>query len=1067
LVLKRAYNAQIAAKAESSAFGFGWSGPYSAHLVVNNEAETATVHQNNGAATVFYLNKSTKTYAPGSWVEATLVTEGTSYIFTLPDQTKLEFNSSGQLTKETDRNGNAITLTYKEGKLESVTDGDSRKLSFTYNGNQVESVKDPMGHTVKYTYEAENLTSVTLPGEKEPRWKFEYKSPHLLTKITDGRGNSITMEYDSSNRVTSRAAPLERKRTYKYVTVGSESETKITEPNSSETVELFNSAGEPTKVTRDAGAENAVTEYKYNSSLDKTSMTDPNKHTTEYGYNSTDDKTSEKDPNGDEKKWTYDTKHDIETETTPEGETTTTKRNKNGDPEVIERPIGGETQKTKYVYNEKGDVTEETNELGGVTKYTYDAAGDKEVETDPQENKRKRKYNEDSQEIEETSPRGFATKTERDEQGRPIKITDPLGHTTKYTYDADGNREMMTDGNEHTTKYTYNADDEQTQIEEPNKTPIKTEYDSEGQVKSHTDGNGNVTEYKRNKLEEITEELRPLKHTTKKTYDAAGNLKTLEDPMKRTTTYTYDNSNRLTEISYSSKSPSTVKYEYNKDGKVKKMTDGTGETVNTYDKLDRLTAYKNGAEKVVEYVYNLANAPTQITYPNKENVIRAYDKDKRLEKVTDWENHETKFSYDADSDLSAITFPAATGNEDKYTYNEADQMTEVQMKKGAESLGSLVYARDGDGQVKKTTTKVLPGEEVVEDTYDANNRLIKSATEYEYDKANNTTKIGTNTYTYNTADELEKGTGLTYTYNEDGQRTETKPSAGPTTTYGYDQAGNLTTIKRPEEKAEPKIEDSYTYDGNNLRASQDINGATTKLTWDTAEKTSLPLSDETNSYIYGPENLPIEQISAKGETLYLHHDQQNSTRLLTNATGKTETAYSYTAYGIPTAVGGATTPLLYDAQYTNTDTNLIYLRARVYDPQTAQFLTVDPDLMTTHEPYAYAQDNPLNNSDPTGEEFFGPYGGVGNVRGHIGPIQFSFPVFYGFSPFGYGYPPFGYPPFGYGYSPITIYGNNNTINGFGYSPVFIYGSGNTINFYNTPAAPGIDLSGVDLDAVRR
>ncbi len=108
---------------------------------------------------------------------------------------------------------------------------------------------------------------------------------------------------------------------------------------------------------------------------------------------------------------------------------------------------------------------------------------------------------------------------------------------------------------------------------------------------------------------------------------------------------------------------------------------------------------------------------------------------------------------------------------------------------------------------------------------------------YEYDKANNPTKIeGKGPYSYNADDELEKGPEATYTYNGDGRRTEMKPTTGPTTTYGYDQVGNLTSVKRPEEGEIKKIEDSYTYDGNNLRASQTINGTTTHLTWDTAEE---------------------------------------------------------------------------------------------------------------------------------------------------------------------------------------------------------------------------------------
>lgn len=42
------------------------------------------------------------------------------------------------------------------------------------------------------------------------------------------------------------------------------------------------------------------------------------------------------------------------------------------------------------------------------------------------------------------------------------------------------------------------------------------------------------------------------------------------------------------------------------------------------------------------------------------------------------------------------------------------------------------------------------------------------------------------------------------------------------------------------------------------------------------------------------------------------------------------------------------------------------LLARYYDPSTAQFLTVDPAVATTGQPYSYAGDSPVNNVDPTG-----------------------------------------------------------------------------------------------------
>lgn len=976
LHVTRTYNALAAAEAkEAGAWGFGWSGPYGTSLSINKELGTATVNQENGSAIVFY--KTGETYTQGAWVEARLTKEGAGYLYTLPGQSKLEFNSEGRLTKETDRRGNSLTFAYnKSSQLETVTDGAKRTLTFKYNGEgQVESVTDPMGHKISYAYSSKQLQSVTI--EAKVRWEFAYESPHMLTKVTDGRKHSVSNEYDASHRVVKQTlAGHERK--FKYGSTPA-TETTITEPNGSETFEKFNAAGEATKITRAKGkSEETTAEYEYDpTSYNLTKTTDGNKHETKYGYDEEGNKTSETDPNKDERKWKYDKKHNIESESTPEGETTTIKRKANGEPEAIERPIGEETQKTEYKYNEKGDLTERVDPLKHTTKYAYDEAGDKKSETDAEGNERTFAYNEDSQLTEETSPRKLTTKTERDEQGRPTKVTDPLTHVAEYKYDANGNVESETDGNKHTTKYSYNEENLPTAIEQPNKTVVETGYDAEGQMTSHTDGGKHTWEYKRNALEQVTEEVDPLKRTTKRTYDKAGNLETVEDPEKHTATYKYDESNRPKSLVYSTGKPAETAYEYTKDSKISKMTDGTGETKNTYDKLDRLTEYKNGAGKIVKYEYDLNNNPTKITYPNKEAVTRGYDKDGRLEKVSDWNKHETSFKYNADSKLSATVFPSGTENEDTYTYDEADQPSEIKFKKGATSLGTLVYERDAVNQLKKTTATILPGPTSDEHSYDENNRLKESnKLAYAYDSANNPTKLeGVGTYSYDEADELKEGPeAAKYAFNEDGRRTKTTPGKGLAKTYGYDQAGNLTSVER---EAPEEIKDSYGYDGGNLRESQTIKGTTTQLTWDTRESLPQVLSDESGSYIYGAEGLPIEQISSGGTTLYLHHDQQASTRLLTTSKGETEAAYTYNPFGTLNASSGtASTPLRYDGQYTSTDTGLVYLRARTYDPATAQFLSVDPALESTREPYTYTTDNPENRSDPSGKCGYGPEGCV-------------------------------------------------------------------------------------------
>jgi RHS repeat-associated protein len=139
-------------------------------------------------------------------------------------------------------------------------------------------------------------------------------------------------------------------------------------------------------------------------------------------------------------------------------------------------------------------------------------------------------------------------------------------------------------------------------------------------------------------------------------------------------------------------------------------------------------------------------------------------------------------------------------------------------------------------------------------------------------------------------------------------------------------------------------------------------------------------------FIYGPAGLPIEQINnTTGTIQYLHHDQAGSTRLITGSTGKTEATFTYGPYGETTgSTGTATTPLGYDGQYTSSDTGLIYLRNRVYDPKTAQFLTVDPLVSISGAPYNYAGDNPLTYGDAVGLLWTPLAGGAGGADAACG-----------------------------------------------------------------------------------
>jgi RHS repeat-associated protein len=182
-----------------------------------------------------------------------------------------------------------------------------------------------------------------------------------------------------------------------------------------------------------------------------------------------------------------------------------------------------------------------------------------------------------------------------------------------------------------------------------------------------------------------------------------------------------------------------------------------------------------------------------------------------------------------------------------------------------------------------------------------------------------------------------------------------------TTTYGCDQADELTGYSSGATSA------SYSYAGEELRVSKTVNGSTTNQVWDLADGLPTIIQDGATEYITGPGGLPIEQVAGDGTALYYLQDQLGSTRGVFDASGTAVATYSYDVYGNPTScTGSVTTPFGFAGQYTDSESELQYLRARYYDPQRGQFLSVDPLVSETQQPYSYANDNPLNVTDPLG-----------------------------------------------------------------------------------------------------
>lgn len=160
---------------------------------------------------------------------------------------------------------------------------------------------------------------------------------------------------------------------------------------------------------------------------------------------------------------------------------------------------------------------------------------------------------------------------------------------------------------------------------------------------------------------------------------------------------------------------------------------------------------------------------------------------------------------------------------------------------------------------------------------------------------------------------------------------------------------------------------TYRYDGDGLMTSR-TGAGTISFVWDHSGGLSLMLGDGTNRYVYGPGETPLEQIDGSGVVTYLHHDAIGSTRMLTEARGAATATFSYTPYGaLSGSTGTQTTWFGFAGQYTEREAGIQYLRARFYDPATGQFLTRDPLGPMAGVPYGYANDSPVNYTDPSGQ----------------------------------------------------------------------------------------------------
>jgi RHS repeat-associated protein len=232
-------------------------------------------------------------------------------------------------------------------------------------------------------------------------------------------------------------------------------------------------------------------------------------------------------------------------------------------------------------------------------------------------------------------------------------------------------------------------------------------------------------------------------------------------------------------------------------------------------------------------------------------------------------------------------------------------------------------------------------------------------------------------------------------------------SYGSATNCLFDQGGSYVT---PWEAMLPTNGTSYQYDGDGLRIGAESSvtvgstktTSTTYSTWDPVTNGSAPLNinDATttssnpgvttnNSYIYGNllfgGNAPVEQITGTTATFLVANP--TGVQGVYSSTGAVLEQALYSVYGVQTITSGTSvTPFGFQGSYTDS-TGLIYLINRYYDPTTDQFMSVDPLVAQTNQPYVFTNDSPLNATDPLGLTNYFVMADSGDWKGHALPVK--------------------------------------------------------------------------------
>jgi RHS repeat-associated protein len=488
--------------------------------------------------------------------------------------------------------------------------------------------------------------------------------------------------------------------------------------------------------------------------------------------------------------------------------------------------------------------------------------------------------------------------------------------------------------------------------------------------------------------ETTTETVESTTRTTKDTYDAAGRPKTSAVTSSvgtalPTVTSEYNTStgalekqsttsegktrtitsvlNKLGQLeSYTDADENTSTYEYDIDGRIHKTNDGKGTQTFTYNETtDLLSELVDSSHEGMKFTGTYDAEGNLLTegYPNGMTAYYTYNPvgtpvALEYKKTTHCTEKCTWFS---DSIVPSIhgqvLEQTSTLSHQVYAYDAAGRLTQVQNTLAGKGCTTRIYAYDEDTNRTSLTTRepnskgecATEGGTVEKHTYDPADRLTDTG--IAYNTFGDITSLPAED-----AGGKEASENLTSTYYVDGQL-QSQKQGGQTLGYNLD----------PEDRTRELVETGKTSADiiNHYSGPGDNPVWTSNLTEWTR---NIPGVTGSLSAIQNSGAAPVLQLTnLQGDIIATASLSETATEL----TSKTDTS----EYGVPTT----TTPPKYSwlgalQLPTELSSGIVTMGVRSYVPQLGRYLQPDPIPGGSANAYSYVFGDPVNASDPSGED---------------------------------------------------------------------------------------------------